>query len=555
MKRKVMALLLAATMVIGLAACGDDKTDTQKDGQGSVNQESSSQKEDTDTAEEFDPMAAYEDTVTITAGIDMRPDPVFAEGDDETNNPWIRSYLERFNIDLEATFVVDVSEYNTKVNLAIAEANLPDVFYVSRAQLMELVEADLLYDMTDVFETYASDTIKGYMEADPTDFESGMIDGKLYGIAKLHTGELPQPNYIWIRKDWKEALKLEDPKSMDDVVDMAKAFMEEYDSEGIGVTMSLKELKLIAPAWGAYPELWVRDESGKVVYGNVQPEMKNALAAWAEWYKEGIIGHDFITTDTAKLNEDAVTGKLGIYPYYQWWGYAPGPDVVANLGPEAVFEPYEIPSAINETVLNPLTCGNQGFVVVSKACKNPEAIMKMLNFTAYMSTTEAVANEEPEVLAGHLENGMIHANFLFRISNPNAELEAYQAVRTALDTGDTSVLDTAGKNIIYNESVAFMENGDGAGVGNYLQQGADRSVYSIAEKILEEERIIRNVEWGNRAPTMMQTGSTLGDILVEGFTKIIVGEESIDYFDELVEKWMEAGGEQATIEMNEIYGN
>ena len=37
--------------------------------------------------------------------------------------------------------------------------------------------------------------------------------------------------------------------------------------------------------------------------------------------------------------------------------------------------------------------------------------------------------------------------------------------------------------------------------------------------------------------------------------RIIVGEESIDYFDTLVDNWAKAGGTKATEEINETYGN
>ena len=61
--------------------------------------------------------------------------------------------------------------------------------------------------------------------------------------------------------------------------------------------------------------------------------------------------------------------------------------------------------------------------------------------------------------------------------------------------------------------------------------------------------------WGPQTETLLSAGSTLDDILIEGFTKIIVGEESIDYFDTLVADWENAGGAKATEEINETYGN
>ena len=49
--------------------------------------------------------------------------------------------------------------------------------------------------------------------------------------------------------------------------------------------------------------------------------------------------------------------------------------------------------------------------------------------------------------------------------------------------------------------------------------------------------------------------STLNDILTEGFTMIILGNESVDYFDTVVESWKAAGGDVVTAAVNEMYGN
>ena len=48
-------------------------------------------------------------------------------------------------------------------------------------------------------------------------------------------------------------------------------------------------------------------------------------------------------------------------------------------------------------------------------------------------------------------------------------------------------------------------------------------------------------------------GSTLDDILTEGFTKIIIGDEDVSYFDELVSNWRTAGGDTVIQAVNEMY--
>ncbi len=164
----------------------------------------------------------------------------YAEGDDLYNNAWIREYKERYNIEFDIVFAEKSENYATKVNLAMAEKNLPDVFYVTAAQLDQLVEADLLYDLTDVFEVYATDSIKAIAAADETTFETAKRDGRLYAMPQFDSGFLPQFKMMWIRKDWMEGLGLEAPETMDDLVAIAETFMEEYGaSYGIATNKSL----------------------------------------------------------------------------------------------------------------------------------------------------------------------------------------------------------------------------------------------------------------------------------------------------------------------------
>ncbi len=51
----------------------------------------------------------------------------------------------------------------------------------------------------------------------------GTVGGKLYGIA-VDTVNYMSPRMIMIRADWRKDLGLAAPKSMNDVIAMAKAF-------------------------------------------------------------------------------------------------------------------------------------------------------------------------------------------------------------------------------------------------------------------------------------------------------------------------------------------
>ena len=80
-----------------------------------------------------------------------------------------------------------------------------------------------------------------------------------------------------------------------------------------------------------------------------------------------------------------------------------------------------------------------------------------------------------------------------------------------------------------------------------------RCAYGIAKDIVDNGKYVKSELKGITPETIVNSGSTLDDILTEGFTKIIIGDQPIDYFDTVVENWKAAGGEQATNEMNGIY--
>lgn len=540
--------MIGCAMVMQLTACGsgnapDEPTtgnmDTQQGTAGA-------------TADgELDIWAPYPETITITTVTSEYASATYPEGDDITNNVWTRAYKEKFNVDLVTEWVSD--EYNTKINLQIAEGNLPDVFHVNSAQLQQLIDADMIWDLTDVFDTYASDLVKGYAAADPESFDAGKRDGRLYGMSQLNWGIIDQPDFVWIRKDWKEEQNLADPETMDDVVNICKTFMKAYGGYGMAVDQSLDYLNVLAVAWGAHPDVWIEDENGEIVYGSIQPEMKDAVAAWAEWYKEGILSTDFTTTDFSKMNEAVVSGNVGVQPFYQWWGYNPGVDLVSNLGTGAIFEPYLIPSANGEDVIHSITFPGDSYTVVSKTCKNPEAAVKLINYYGYM-VDESTGVETPETISSFMDNDIKHTVGAFRILNPDSDYKEYENVSHALETGDTSGLISSGMWQKYNNSVDWKENGTPGSTGDYMQQGHDRCAFSQAKIVLDEGKYIKSKLWGLSPEALRDAGSTLDDILTEGFTKIIIGEEPIDYFDTVVTNWKQAGGDQATAQMNEVYG-
>lgn len=550
--KKMIALLLVLVMVLGMAACAAEETNTA----ASTGTETTSESTPAETEAPAESAAPAEaEPVTLHVAMQDSAACEYVEGEDITNNWWTKQYKERFNVEIVTDWSTnDADTYNTKINLAMVSGKLPDTFKVnSLVQLEQLVDAGLVMDLTEIFDEYASDLLKELSYSDMDTFATGMRDGALYGIAQMHYGWSTQPYYLWLRNDWMVEQGFDGPETIADLETIMQTFVEEYGAWGYSVDKTLVQLNSLAPAWGAYPYIWVTNDSGVMEPGSIQPEMKEALATFAKWYANGWIDPNFTTYDYNAMNTAAVNGTSGATAYQQWWGYVPGVDVVAQQGAEAIFYPYEIPKATTD-VLYPISFDNNGYTVVSKDCAHPEMVIELMNFYAEVFYGDEVDAGIQEFRDMNL-NGYAHITGPFRTTDTMSEDRNLEQVSKAIAENDPSYVTSVTAIGKYNGSMKWLNEQDSAGIGDYLQHGAgEHAAFQLAHNIIEEGRYITNGLWGKQPELMNTYGSTLDDLLLEGFTKIIIGEESIDYFDTLVANWRSAGGDAVIDAVNEMYG-
>ncbi len=571
--RKIMKTAGAAAMslalVLSMSACmvKDDngskdnkskKTEAKenKDDQGTDEGKSTEGGSDDSKEAPDDIWAPFDETVVITTIGSENSGIQFEEGDDYGNNPWYRAFKDRFNVDLQNKWISN--EYSTKLNLSIADRDLPDVFHVDAERLATLQKADMIMELDDVIEQYGSDTIKGYWKDYKDIWDTAVFDGKLYGIPQMSYGIIDQFPTIWIRQDWMEEGGFDEPKTMDDVLEIATSFAEKHGGYALAEDRSLQNFYRLCLSWGAHPGIWVEQEDGSIGYGSVQPEMKEALKAYSEWYEKGILKEDFTTMSSEQMFQDLIEGNCGVTPMEQWFGYNPMPDVIANQGPEAIFLPYEIPMQDGSEFKGSVYFTNYGYNVINKDCENPEAVMKLVNFFAYMMDDAIEGGESEEFINSLYANAYPNLVESIRVINPMTDYNQYVQVKDAVDryiAGEEVDTSQLGKNVTkYLNCVKWIDSKDKAGIGDWLQQGNDRSAYGLAKGYVDNKQYVEDAMWGAPTETLRSAGSTLDDILKEGFTKIIIGDEPLDYFDTLVEQWNKAGGETATQEINETYG-
>lgn len=499
-------------------------------------------------------VAKFDPPITITA-VRTAPNAAtvqYPEGETMEDNVWTRMYLEELGINLQYKWLVDEASWNEKVNLMIASTDLPDIFQATDIQFQQLYEAGLLVDQTEAFEKYATEYTKMVIfESGDGQYNSALRDGKLMAIP--FTGN-PRENvpFLVVRKDWEKQLGLDGIDTWDDVVEYAAAFKGMADGNyGLTSTSDLGSLYTLFAAFGSYPQKWIEQEDGTLVYGALLPETRNALEAMQKLYTDGLLDPEFGTRDYAKVNELIASGKLGICngsfpaPLSQWQS-------LINNDENAEVAYYPIPNVEGGASSYVHDLGAQGYWVVTSGCEYPEAATMMLNVwmdVFYANTSDEVYREKV-----NWENG----NETWQ----NAFVRAYRGFKNWDNYIQiTAVLrDEKTADEITPEQRGNLEQCRQALAGDRTQwcwnaifgEGGSCSIVDYYKN--NDELFVQNAFTGNPTVSMVDYQALVDKLQLETFTKIVQGAD-ISEFDSFVDQWNALGGADITAEVNEWKAN
>lgn len=564
MRKKTFSLLLAAAVAVtSLAGCGgksEDFTANMSDDEKAAWEAAAN-----------DPYGKYPEVVTYTTGYGLTAQGADTlagtpyENDTPADNAYTRYLKEILNVQNENSFEAQIGDdYDQKVSLAIAAQDIPDIMYISDySTLVELVESDMIEDLTDVYNNLACETVKAsydsYGENNP--INTVTFDDKIMAIPKTQLSD--GQDFLWLRKDWLDKLGLQEPSTIDEMADVLRAFIEkDPDGNGQADTVGLVVLNTvyggypnnhfavdnIFTAFDAYPNVWIRDSEGKAAYGSVQPEMKDALQLLSDWYQEGLIDKEFTTRTSDDIVALISSGQCGAYIGPWWSPFNPSQTASYNSKDAEwvnVSAPVGSEGKINAINTKPYA----GFVVVRKGYAHPEVAMKIVNVNSeyYKQDTSETAKEI-------LENESIaYFNWpLYCQVQPgnNAEIMTEHIKAVVDGSADVSTLDSQELGF-YESAVRFME----AEAAGQKADSADYSQYMsrmvAINKFIEEPANFMTPSYFETSETMKTKWASLEKLEQQTMLKIIVGEADMSSFDEFVENWTSAGGQTITDEINE----
>jgi putative aldouronate transport system substrate-binding protein len=557
MFRRIMSVLVLLAMVF-ITACGSSAV--KNDAASSVDAGTTKAEEST-TAEAIDPTAKYEPAIDLTAGRSSNSSYKFVDGESFDNNIWITEYKDVLGINLKHSFVVDESQYDAKVNVAIASGDIPDVMMVTAKQTKMLMEADLIHEISDVFDNYASPMTKNAVMSDEKAFSASKIEGKLMGIPMLWAIDFQVP-MIWIRSDWMKKLNLSEPKTADDVLKIAEAFVnQDPDGNGKKDTLGISLDKGLGGGVGdfrgwinmfhAYKGIWQKDASGSLVYSSIQPEMRAALQKMAELYKNGIIDREFAVKDGGKIAQDVVAEKAGIQVGLFWNPAWPLQDL-KNKNAASDWTPYPLLSADDKPALAQVNVKVDQFYVISKKCTHPEALIKLANlqfdnlYGSRMGQWEKVSQSDKYKALQTFKYPIIG------MEPPTYNRDIFTEVQAAIESNDGSKLIYTASKEDWEKGNQFLK-GDMKGWNNQKIRWEKNGSMGVIINVLNNKALMYNENYGVPGPVAVEKTSTMDKLENETFTKIIMNAAPIDDFDKFIGQWKKTGGDDLTKEVNDWY--
>ncbi|MFH5184524.1 extracellular solute-binding protein [Paenibacillus sp. TAB 01] len=296
--------------------------------------------------------------------------------------------------DLNLTVYASGDDYKNQLNVRMASANFPDLFMVNRQQLKQFSEQGLLLDLSPYMDSKLK-PVKDFIGEDS--LKKGTMNGKIYAVSK--TPQIPYDTYF-IRKDWLDKLGMQVPKTTDELLEAAKAFVEK-DPDGNGkkdtIGMTGGKFGVFNTIFGAYgigfsdnvPSLYVKDN--KLINSLYDPAMKDALAFINKLTSAGAVDPELMANSGLQHQQKAIKGQAGII-YIDWPNMTKDQFVeqIKAVNPNANWVQVDAVKGPGGQTASSWDIGKTaGLYAIPKTLeKSPEKLQKVFDLLNYVSTKD-----------------------------------------------------------------------------------------------------------------------------------------------------------------------
>lgn len=451
---------------------------------------------------------------------------------DINQDKWVKKLEEMTNTDLDIVLVPH-KEYEQKMVQMFATNDIPDVVQgsggVNGKEMAGSVAAGVFMPLDDLLKEYG----KNLLEKIPQDaWDNVIYEGKIYAIPEYLSN--PSRRATWIRRDLLDQTGLPVPKTVDEYLEVLRAFKE------LGVEnpyMGRQDFKYADTFFGpydVYPYLSMFEE----VDGQVQPKfmdnesMMQALQTYKTMYDEGLINKEFATINPTNFKNAILAGKAGMWTMnanelLQW------EQQMKATVPEAKLEIIPSPIGPDGQGGSYLYGSTTRTFFIKEGTKNAADIVKFFDW---------MLSEEAETF------------FTFGIKGETYTEENGNIVYT-------SPTDTAGiDEERYRQSFLWLVQDTTYNKGSLSLTEEGRNLINVYDTILANEgrdgiQFDPRLDALVKNPDVAPNSDTAPPVLLTHMVKMVYGKEPISDWPKAVEEWLSKGGNDVIKEATEKYKN
>lgn len=421
-------------------------------------------------------------------------------------------------------------------NIMIASGEYPDLIFDMEAKytggLAKACQDGVIYKLNDMIDKYAPNITKLFEAYPQLKMEASDDEKSIYAMPMIRGGNITRTyRGPIVRQDYLDKLGLQKPETIEDWHSMLTAFKNDGVEYPFTATSSFFKTETFVGAYGLNHTYILKD--GQVRWSPAEDAYKDYVQLMADWYREGLIDME-ITTNTQKMVDSKVlSGSAG--SVIGTTGNSIGGYNTEGKADNAAFDLAAVPYPVLNKGDKPyviqrdrLVQPNLG-VCITTGCKNLPAAMAYIDY-AYSKEGHMLFNFGIEGESYVMQDG--YPKFTDAVTNnPEGLSMAKAGSKYALAfTSGPFVQDTR-----YAEQFYSMP-----------RQKESLEVWgSAAEKFAEQNITVIGKLTGDESQEIVSLENNMITYANEMFTKWVLGQQSLDNWEEYKKELNKLGVERA----------
>jgi putative aldouronate transport system substrate-binding protein len=199
-------------------------------------------------------------------------------------------------------------------SLLVASNDMPDIVYYTWHRALggpdTSIRDEVIIELDELIDKYASN-LKNYLNQHKDIDKAVKTSDNHYYLFPFIRGdrELLVSSGTIMRQDWLEELGLSVPTTYEEMETVLREFKTKKNANA-PLSFVNTNLPYILNYFSATNNFFLED--GKVKYGPMEPEYKNAIEVLKSWYDEGLLDKNYVSVDTKQLDSNILNENTGV---------------------------------------------------------------------------------------------------------------------------------------------------------------------------------------------------------------------------------------------------